>query len=54
MLHVNVSGGFNGNLFLTTRTISGGVAAGTYTVSVSGTNACGTGAPTAPLTITIP
>ena len=49
-----VSGGFTGELALTQRTIAGAVGAGTYTLSVIATNACGSGPATAPQTVTIP
>jgi hypothetical protein len=49
-----VSGAFNSELALTQRTISGNVGAGSYTLSVIATNACGSGPATAAQTVTIP
>lgn len=49
-----VSGGFNGELAVTDRRISGAVGPGSYTLTVMATNACGSGAPTLPVAVTIP
>ena len=49
-----VGGAFNGELALSQRTLSGAVGAGSYTLSVIATNACGSGPATAPQTVAIP
>jgi hypothetical protein len=49
-----VSGAFNSELGLTQRTISGVVSAGSYTLSVIATNACGSGPATPTQTVTVP
>jgi hypothetical protein len=49
-----VTGAFNGQISTSERSISGAVGAGSYTLSVSALNACGTGAPTATQTIVVP
>jgi hypothetical protein len=49
-----VSGAFTGELAVTERRITGAVGAGTYTVSVAATNACGSGVASAPQTVAIP
>jgi hypothetical protein len=49
-----ITGAFNGELALNQRNISGAVGAGSYTLSVIATNACGSGAATEPQTVTIP
>jgi hypothetical protein len=51
---LNVSGSINQSFNLTERTVSGTVPQGTYTISVSAANACGTSVPTPATTITIP
>jgi hypothetical protein len=51
---VIVSGGFNGELAVTERKISGAVGAGSYTISVVASNACGSSAPTPPVLVAIP
>lgn len=51
---VNVSGSYNGSVPTTARRLSGAVGPGTYTLTVAATNACGTGAESAPRTITVP
>ena len=48
-----VSGAFNGAIPLPARTISGAVGPGSYTISVTASNPCGTSAPTAAQTVTI-
>jgi PKD repeat protein len=49
-----VSGAFVGSIPTTTRTLSGTVLPGSYTFSVTATNACGTSAATTPQTVTVP
>lgn len=49
-----VSGAFNGSVPVSGRSISGAVGAGTYTLSVAGTNACGVGAASPTTTVTVP
>ena len=49
-----VSGAFVGSIPTTTRSLSGTVLPGSYTFSVTATNACGTSAATTPQTVTIP
>lgn len=49
-----VTGSVVGSFPTTARTLSGTVGAGTYTLSVIATNPCGTCAPTAGQTVTIP
>ena len=51
---LNVSGAINQSFNLTERTVSGTVPQGTYLISVSAANACGSSAPTPAKTITIP
>ncbi len=49
-----VTGSFVGSLPISGRSIAGAVPAGTYTLSIAATNACGTGLPSPPVTVTIP
>ena len=49
-----VSGAFVGSIPTTTRSLSGTVLPGSYTFSVTATNACGTSAATTPQTVTVP
>ena len=49
-----VSGAFVGSVPVTGRSIAGAVPAGTYTLSIAATNACGTSAPSVPVTVTVP
>ena len=49
-----VSGAFVGSVPVTGRSVAGAVPAGTYTLSVAATNACGTSAPSPPVTVTVP
>jgi hypothetical protein len=49
-----ITGAFNGEIGLTTRSITGAVGAGDYTLSVIATNACGSGTATSAGTVTIP
>jgi hypothetical protein len=51
---LNVSGSVNASVPFTTRGISVPVPPGSYTFSVAAVNACGSSAPTAPDTVTIP
>jgi hypothetical protein len=51
---LQVTGTFVGSFPTTGRTLSGSVAPGSYTLSVSAANACGTSAATAPVTVTVP
>ena len=51
---LNVSGAFVGSFPTTLRSLSGTVGAGSYTLSVYATNACGTSAPTVAQTVVIP
>ncbi len=51
---LNVSGPINQSFNLTERTVTGTVPQGTYMISVSAANACGSSAPTPAKTITIP
>ncbi|MBP7776702.1 MAG: hypothetical protein KA371_06200 [Acidobacteria bacterium] len=51
---LNVSGAFVGTFPTAGRTPSGAVGAGSYTLSVAATNACGTGPASAPVTVVIP
>ncbi|MGH9174883.1 MAG: hypothetical protein ACRD1H_11020, partial [Vicinamibacterales bacterium] len=51
---LNVSGSFVGSFPTTQRSLSGTVGAGTYTLSVYATNACGASAATSSQTIVIP
>lgn len=51
---VEVGGGYVGRIATTERTLSGQVAPGRYSVSVAATNACGSSAPTAAQTVTVP
>jgi hypothetical protein len=51
---LNVSGALTGSFPTTGRTLSGTVGAGSYTLSVTALNACGSGATTAAQTVTIP
>ncbi len=51
---LNVSGPINQSFDLTERTVTGTVPQGTYMISVSAANACGSSAPTPAKTITIP
>jgi titin len=51
---LNVSGAINQSFNLTERTVTGTVPHGTYTISVSAANACGSSPPTPAKTITIP
>jgi hypothetical protein len=49
-----VHGAFEGAFPTTGRALSGAVAPGSYTLSVAASNACGTGAESAGITITVP
>jgi hypothetical protein len=49
-----VSGSFSGTIPTVARTVSGMVGPGSYTVAITATNVCGTSAPTASQTITVP
>lgn len=49
-----VGGGYVGRFRTTGRTMSGSAAQGTYTLTVTADNACGTGPPTSTLVVTIP
>ncbi len=49
-----VSGAFVGSVPVTGRSVAGAVPPGTYTLSIAATNACGTSAPSPPVTVTIP
>ena len=51
---LTVTGAFVGTVPVSGRSIGGAVPAGTYTLSIAATNACGTSAPSAPVTVTIP
>jgi YVTN family beta-propeller protein len=51
---LNVTGGFVGSFPTTQQTLSGVVGPGTYTITVQGTNACGTSPASTPQTIVIP
>jgi len=51
---LNVSGSFVGSFPTTQRSLFGAVGPGTYTVTVSATNACGASAPAMPQTVVIP
>lgn len=51
---VNVTGGFTGNFETTSRSMSGAVGPGSYSISVTASNTCGTSAPTLPHTVTVP
>lgn len=51
---LTVTGGFNGSLPTTARQLSGMVGSGTYVLTVSASNACGTGPSSASRTITVP
>ena len=51
---LDVTGSFVGTFPMTTRQISAPVTLGSYTVSVSAVNACGTSAATAAQTIVVP
>jgi subtilisin-like proprotein convertase family protein len=51
---LNVVGPFTGGIPTTARSVSGAPPAGTYTVSVTATNACGSSAPTATQTMVFP
>jgi hypothetical protein len=51
---LNVSGAVALAIPLSTRSVGGPAPAGTYTLSVSAVNPCGSGATTAPQTITVP
>jgi hypothetical protein len=51
---VSVTGGFSGAIPASSRSLSGTVAPGTYTVQVRAVNACGTSVPTLPQTISVP
>jgi hypothetical protein len=49
-----VTGAFNGSFAVAARSLAGAVGPGTYTLSVSASNACGTSAASTPQTVTIP
>ena len=49
-----VSGAYVGSVTTAARTLSGAAGPGTYVISVSATNACGTGAATPAQTLVIP
>ncbi|HUE85965.1 MAG TPA: hypothetical protein VMO26_07780 [Vicinamibacterales bacterium] len=51
---LNVTGSFVGSFPTAARAMSGTVGAGTYTLSVAATNACGASAATAPQTVVVP
>jgi hypothetical protein len=51
---LNVTGAFVGNFQTTVRALSGSVGPGSYTLSVSATNPCGSGPATASQTVVVP
>jgi predicted phage tail protein len=51
---VNVDGSFSASIPTAARALSGTVGAGTYVISVSAVNACGTGPATPPQTVIVP
>ena len=51
---LTVTGSFVGTLPTTGRRLAGTVGPGSYTISVAGVNACGTGTAATPITVTIP
>ena len=51
---VQVTGGFVGSFATAAPGIAGTVAPGSYVVTVQAVNPCGTSAPTAPVTVTVP
>ncbi len=51
---VNVTGAFAGSFPIVTRRISGAVGPGSYTVTVTSSNSCGTSAPSPPVTVVVP
>jgi hypothetical protein len=51
---LHVSGTFSGAFPLASRAISGAVGPGSYALSVSAVNACGSGPATAPVTVAVP
>ena len=51
---LNVTGAFVGSVPVAVRGLAAAVAPGTYVVAVVATNPCGSSAPTAPRTLTVP
>lgn len=51
---VTVTGSFSGTFAVQARSLAGAVGAGSYTLSVAATNACGASEASAPQTVTIP
>jgi hypothetical protein len=51
---VNVTGSFVGSFPVTARTLSGTVGPGSYAISVSSRNSCGSSSPSAPQTVVVP
>ena len=51
---VAVTGAFEGHFVTAETTLSGSVAPGTYTVTVTAINDCGASPPTAPVTVVVP
>jgi hypothetical protein len=51
---LNVTGAYVGTVATTSRSLSGTVGPGSYTLSVAATNECGDSAPTPAQTVTIP
>jgi hypothetical protein len=51
---VDVTGAYVGSFPVTTRSVSGSVGPGSYTVTVTSRNSCGVSAPTLPVTIVVP
>jgi hypothetical protein len=51
---LSVTGSFVGSVAVSGRSVAGAVPPGTYTLSIAATNACGTSAPSPPVTVTVP
>jgi hypothetical protein len=51
---VQVSGAYAGSFATPARTLSGAAVPGTYVLSLTGNNACGTGPATPPQTVIVP
>jgi photosystem II stability/assembly factor-like uncharacterized protein len=51
---VNVSGAFVGSFPVTARSLSGSVAPGSYTITVTSRNSCGSSAASTPVTVVVP
>jgi hypothetical protein len=51
---VNVTGAFAGSFPVTARALSGSAGPGSYTISVSSRNSCGTSVPSASQTVVLP